>query len=237
MSRYFSRIGILVAVLALGCSHKPYVTSDNSSAVVSEMLDQVNNAIVAARASADKDAPDITSVQVDLQLGTTSTANTSFPLGMVFPLEGQASEDHLHSLTLVFAPKPIEDADSAGKPNPALTHAVEEIYRSIAHANPHYQFQRGTMQIRCTLESGLNVSSGGSSASGSGSGSGGSSRVVLVPLQFGASASNQSIQTITLTFGPSVTSATPNPGPAPVPVPSPSPSPTTDPSPSQSPAL
>ena len=178
------------------------------------MLDQVNNAIIDAKVdqkAATGDAPEIISVQVDLQIGTSTSASAGFPLGLLFPT-GKNSSDRLHKVSLTFAPKSAEAAQAANRHNPALTEAIEKIYRSVAQANEHYQFQKGSMQIQCTLEAGAGISTSGSGGS---SGSNGSTRgptavspaainpaMLLMPIQFDASVSNESVQTITLTFGP-----------------------------------
>ena len=226
MKTYFilSRAGtfaLLIAaapLLATGCAHKQFLSTGDSSAAVAQMLDQVNDAIIDAKADgkAAGNAPEIISVEVDLQLGTSTSADAGFPLGLIFPT-GKSSSDRLHKVSLTFTPKATDSAQSASKHNPALTSAIEKIYQSVAQANEHYQFQKGSMQIQCTLEAGVGISTsgGGSSGSSSGSGSGDSSRqpqatssaavnpaVLLMPIQFDASATNESVQTIILTFGP-----------------------------------
>jgi hypothetical protein len=203
-------------LLTMGCAHKQFLSTGDSSAAVAQMLDQVNDAIIDAKADGKSagDAPEIISVEVDLQLGTSTSTSAGFPLGLIFPT-GSSSSDRLHKVSLTFTPKATDSSQAASKHNPALTSAIEKIYQSVAQANEHYQFQKGSMQIQCTLEAGVGISTSGGGSGGSGGGSGDSSRtpqaassaavnpaVLLMPIQFDASATNQSVQTIILTFGP-----------------------------------
>jgi hypothetical protein len=219
----FALFVVVAPLLVTGCAHNQFLSTGDSSAAVAQMLDQVNDAIIDAKANgkAAVDAPEIISVEVDLQLATSTSTDAGFPLGLIFPT-GKSSSDRLHKVSLTFTPKPTDSTQAASKHNPALTSAIEKIYQSVAQANEHYQFQKGSMQIQCTLEAGVGISTsgggGGGSSSGSsssGGGSGDSSRqpqaassaavnpaVLLMPIQFDASATNESVQTITLTFGP-----------------------------------
>jgi len=203
----------LLFLILSSCSHQPYLSTSDSSAMVTQILDQVNDAIVQTKSTCGE-SPEITSVQVDLQLGTTTSSSIGLPFAFLFPI-GQSSEDRMQKMSLTFTPKPEPQTSNPNPHNKALTTVIEQIYLSAAKANPHYQFQNGSVQIQCTLESGISATASSSSSSGgSNSSSGSSSRtpqqassssqasVVLVPLQVGASSSNQSIQTITLNFGP-----------------------------------
>ena len=210
-SNFSSRVSKLALTLIVletqltACSSQPYLHDRDSSTVVAEILDQINGALAQAK-SKYPDAPEVTSVQVDLQVGTTANTSLGSPIGLIFPTVG-TSQAVTHKISLTFANTQVPNASTSVPPKAALVTAIEEIYKSVAMANSRFQFQSGSVQLQCTLadNAGVATGKGGGNAGGGGNGSGGSASsssgsVQLVPIQFDASSSKQAVHTVTLNF-------------------------------------
>ena len=186
--------GLVLALLAGGCSSAQKAL-DSYPLELSDVLAQVNNAILAAKESnAGVKTPEVTSVKLDLQIGTTSAANGGLPISLV-AVEGNVERDNVQLISLTFKPKgEISSEQMEQVKATELSSAITAIYKSVANANPLYQFQTGSVKLQCALKKGAGAKLGGP---------------ILFPIQVGVNHSNELIQTITLNFneedsGPSI---------------------------------
>jgi hypothetical protein len=208
---------VLAAAWALalaGCGHSPSFANQGTAIKVSSILRKVNDAIAAAndQQGDDSEAPEIVSVQLDMQIGTTTDVSAGLPILMIFP-QGKLSSDETHKLSLTFVPTPIEgpmDPKKADLSKSRLAAAISEIYRSVAQGNVGFAFKGGSIQVQCMFEQGISAGTEGGGGSGGGSGGG-----ELVPIQIGASITHQTVHTLTLTFGPKGNTASALKGPQP----------------------
>jgi hypothetical protein len=183
-SNYINLYKLIFMIALTSCAIKP-PRSDGGSLDLVKVLDQINDSIQAAREMNGPNAPQITSVQLDLQLGTSTDVTGSTPFSIVTP-KGEYDQSRTHKVSLSFTPKAISTAALNNAKTSPLTEVISAIDRAVAAANPKYQFQNGSVQIQCTFNESL-----GANAS-----------LSLIPLQLGATQATQSVQTITLNIGP-----------------------------------
>jgi len=201
MFSYLIQFSLALGGLSLcACAHVGSKEFTQASLQLPAILEQVNQAIQIAKsesstqlaAGAADSIPEITSVELNLQVGTTRSASGQFPLSFVIP-ELSANKGNVHKISLTFVPKPILAPVSEEKTADAgLVAAIGTIYRAVANSNPDYQFQKGSVELDCTLQLGLGASTPGAQ-----------SQIKIVPIEIDANLSSQSTQTITLVFGPS----------------------------------
>jgi hypothetical protein len=183
----FGPLIVLPVMLFVGCAENSVKSENENPVRLVKILDQVNDAIQAARQINNNKAPQIESVELDLQLGTANSVNGNFPINFVTP---QAEVDHeaTHKISLTFAPKVQGNAPLAEKGKMSeLAATISAINEAVVQADPKYQFQRGSIKIQCTFSTQL----GADAQIGQ-----------LVPIGLGVSHSKETIQTITLNFSP-----------------------------------
>ena len=153
---------------------------------LSEVLSQVNDAILAAKAlNKDEKVPEISSIELDLQIGTSSQLTGTLPISIV-TTDGAVGKENTQFISLLFRPNGKISSEKLEEVKTSeLTSAIGTIYKSVAKANPTYDFQQGRVTLQCTLKKGLDAKLG----------------LTLIPIQIGASHSHELIQTITLNFG------------------------------------
>lgn len=177
-------ISVTFAALLTACSSTPLVEQHLD---LDKILNQINQSIQAAGTAGTTQAPPITSVRVDLQVGVTTEGDGKATRNLVV-VSGDINHETLHHISLSFIPTPIAASatTSTVPPLPALTEAIQAIYQASTKTDSGFRLKNGSVQVQCTLKENAGVDA---------------SFLGLVPLQIDATASNQVLQTITLNFG------------------------------------
>jgi hypothetical protein len=193
-------LGLLALALIIeGCS-TTQKTLSKYPVELSEVLAQVNDSLVVAKKlNKDEKVPEVSSIELDLQIGATTDLSGGLPISLV-TTDGSVEKDNVQLISLVFTPSGQPSSELVEKTkNTELTSAISAIYKSVARADPTYKFQQGRVQLQCTLKKGLDLNEKG---------------LVLAPIQIGVSHSHELIQTITLNFGNAGKSELPSPSKA-----------------------
>ncbi len=194
----------LILTLSFGCSSLPPSPDLETQLQVDQIITQVSQAIREA-SELESDAPKISSVQIDLQVNTSSGAKAGLPIFSV-PVDVAKSKQQFHQISLSFKPlvDKIENFEQADQDSlngdskrmrgkdfyekqSDLVVTLRSVFRSVKSRGNGFTFQKGSVQIKCVL-----ITKGDAAVK----------IPLLVPIKFGVDHTSEVIHSITLALEP-----------------------------------